>query len=426
MKRIKFVMLALLSAIISATSLTSCSDYQDEIDNLGTLFQNHEQRLKALEELCKNMNEDLSHISPIVNAMEGGDYITSVTEDESGYTINFRKHAPVTIKNGKDGKDGTTPNISVKKADDGLYYWTLNGQWLLADGGMVRASGIDGKNGTDGKDGQNGKDGTDGKDGQNGKDGKDGANGTTPRLRINSDTNEWEVSSDGGTTWVSTGTKATGKDGDKGPQGDKGDKGDTGEQGPKGDKGDMGDSASSLFKSVAVDDEAGKVTFTLNDGTSFTLSMKSLSPTEEEETDNFVKIDEEYVKLDYATVQKKVLTSTRSEYIFTVMFKNLGCVFIRIDSTLLGVRKDLSLIGEPSWRVCAYKDGDREHALFMNYSSGSSGIPMAEGTWVKAEQTDKTNSKYKLEFHFIYKDYYDNKTVHTMTGKYEGTFEPTA
>ena len=106
------------------------------------------------------------------------------------------------------------------------------------------------------------------------------------------------------------------------------------------------------------------------------------------------------------------------------MFKNLGCVFIRIDSTLLGVRKDLSLIGEPSWRVCAYKDGDREHALFMNYSSSTSGIPMAGGTWIKAEQTDKTSSKYKLEFRFIYKDNY-NKDVHTMTGKYEGVFEPT-
>ena len=151
--------------------------------------------------------------------------------------------------------------------------------------------------------------------------------------------------------------------------------------------------------------------------------MKSSSPTEEGETDNFVKIDEEYVKLDYATVQKNVSASGKSEYIFTVMFKNLGCVYIRIDSTLLGVRKDLSLIGEPSWRVCAYKDGDREHALFTNYSSASSNSPMAEGTWVKAEQTDKTNSKYKLEFRFIYQDY---KTVHTMTGKYEGTFEPTA
>lgn len=52
--------------------------------------------------------------------------------------------------------------------------------------------------------------------------GKDGADGITPQLRINAETNEWEVSLDDGVTWETTGVKATGDKGDKGEQGDPG------------------------------------------------------------------------------------------------------------------------------------------------------------------------------------------------------------
>jgi lysophospholipase L1-like esterase len=58
-----------------------------------------------------------------------------------------------------------------------------------------------------------------------------------PRVRINTATNEWEISTDGGQEWVSTEVKATG---DIGPQGPKGDKGDTGAQGPEGPAGKDG------------------------------------------------------------------------------------------------------------------------------------------------------------------------------------------
>ncbi len=76
--------------------------------------------------------------------------------------------------------------------------------------------------------------GTDGKDGVDGIDGIDGVNGVdgiTPQFRINPETNIWEVSYDEGVTWASLGVKATG---DKGEQGEKGDKGDTGADGQNG------------------------------------------------------------------------------------------------------------------------------------------------------------------------------------------------
>ena len=82
-----------------------------------------------------------------------------------------------------------------------------------------------------GADGADGEDGRNGSNGSNGKDGKDGKDGITPQLRINTETNEWEVSYDNGITWISLGVKATGE------KGDKGDKGDTGATGADGKDG---------------------------------------------------------------------------------------------------------------------------------------------------------------------------------------------
>ncbi len=60
-----------------------------------------------------------------------------------------------------------------------------------------------------------------GADGQNGAKGEKGADGISPKIRINSD-NEWEVSIDNGETYTSTGVKATGANGKDGVDGDDG------------------------------------------------------------------------------------------------------------------------------------------------------------------------------------------------------------
>ena len=56
----------------------------------------------------------------------------------------------------------------------------------------------------------------------------------TPRLRINAESNEWEVSYDEGQTWTSLGVKATGEKGDKGDKGDPGKDGAPGKDGKDG------------------------------------------------------------------------------------------------------------------------------------------------------------------------------------------------
>ena len=77
--------------------------------------------------------------------------------------------------------------------------------------------------------------------GQDGQDGQDGAAGITPQVRINAETNLWELSYDNGATWVSLGIPATGADGEKGETGATGEPGAVGEKGEKGEKGETGE-----------------------------------------------------------------------------------------------------------------------------------------------------------------------------------------
>ena len=121
--------------------LAGCSDDYDDSALTGRV-DDLENRIKKLEEFCKQMNTNISSLQTIVTALQNNDYITEVIPvmqdgKEIGYTITFSKSNPITIYHGKDGtdgedgKDGHTPVIGVKQHTDGIYYWTLDGEWLL-------------------------------------------------------------------------------------------------------------------------------------------------------------------------------------------------------------------------------------------------------------------------------------------------------
>jgi len=128
--------------------LAGCNDEYDD-SALVKRMDDFEQRLAALERLCNDMNTNLGSMQTIVTALDSGDYITSVdplTENGTvvGYTIRFAKGKPIVVYNGKDGESGKTPAIAVKQDADGIYYWTLDGQWLVgADGKKLPVSGAD-------------------------------------------------------------------------------------------------------------------------------------------------------------------------------------------------------------------------------------------------------------------------------------------
>ena len=121
---------------------------------------------------------------------------------------------------GRDGSDGITPHIG------------MNGNWFIGDTDTQMKA--------------------------------QGANGISPIVRINNSTFEWEISTDGGSTYTSTGISAKGvkgDTGDTGAQGIQGERGQQGIQGPAGVQGPKGDTGDpfSIYKSYASISDSANV-----------------------------------------------------------------------------------------------------------------------------------------------------------------------
>ena len=237
LKKLVFV-LGLTSCLLM---LSGCSTDLYDYDELNDRMDLFDKRLAELENWCKETNTNINSLKTLVESLLMHDVITGVTpvmknDVLAGYTITFLKADPITIyhgekgekgeagsngvngengqdgedgKDGQDGLDGYTPVIGVKQDADGVYYWTLDGEWLTdAQGNKVKAQG------EKGIDGENGEDGTDGKDGKD---------AIAPQLKI--ENNYWYISYDGGKNWTQL-DKAIGEDGEKGEDGEDGVDGD--------------------------------------------------------------------------------------------------------------------------------------------------------------------------------------------------------
>ena len=135
MKKIKFFVL-----LVVVMLFTACHDkLWDSIEDLDS-------RVTKLEELCKEMNTNISSLQTIVEVIQENDFITGIVPIEKGgevigYTIMFGKHEPITIYNGEDGKDGqngsaTAPIIGVAK-DPSSEIVVLGRGLTVADGVSV-------------------------------------------------------------------------------------------------------------------------------------------------------------------------------------------------------------------------------------------------------------------------------------------------
>ncbi len=260
----------MLSILFCIGGLSSCNDDYDDTE-LRNDLENLEERVASLEAWQKSVNTNIQSLQSLVAALENENAVTGVVpvienNVEVGYKITFRTGDPIVIRH---GKNGSTPLIGVAKDTDGNYYWTLDGQFLTDSetGNKIPVTGAKGDTGEKGDKGD---------PGEKGDAGETGAAAIAPQVRINSDSNEWEISTDGGTTWTPTGVKATGADGAKGDKGDDGAKGDRGDKGEKGEQGEKGDRGDAIFaeNGVAVSDDGSSVTFTLADGTTtFTVPI---------------------------------------------------------------------------------------------------------------------------------------------------------
>lgn len=203
-----------------ALSCLACSKYDDSAlyDRLAKL----EQRVGAIEEKVKVANEDIKTLRSLVSASTQGKTITEVKKTDEGYDLIFSDKQVISIKHGRNGVDGYSPKISVAQ-DGGVYYWQLDGQWLLdTQRQKVRVSGETGPVGPQGPQGAPGKDGAVGPQGPQGPKGQDGAVGPQGA--------QGPKGQDGAAS-------TQGTPGQAGPQGPRGDKGETGSQGVAGQDG---------------------------------------------------------------------------------------------------------------------------------------------------------------------------------------------
>ena len=151
--------LSIFSLVILGFASIACYDDAELRESIEDL----DARVKTLETLCSEMNTNITSLVSVVNAMQKGDYVVSVSplvEDgiEVGYRIVFKESGIVDLYHGKDGadgangtdgadgadgadgkdgvngtdgKDGHTPVLGTKQDADGAYYWTIDGEWVL-------------------------------------------------------------------------------------------------------------------------------------------------------------------------------------------------------------------------------------------------------------------------------------------------------
>lgn len=120
----------------------ACGDLKDRVDVL-------EQKVSALE---SKVNQNVNSINALVEAAKKAVTITKVETLTDGYKIYFSDGTISTISNGvngKDGKDGVdgkdavAPVIGIKE-EEGVYYWTIDGEFVLNNGQKVPVTGKDG------------------------------------------------------------------------------------------------------------------------------------------------------------------------------------------------------------------------------------------------------------------------------------------
>ena len=145
----------LFTAVLAGMVLAGCKEYDDS--DIKNQLSDHERRIAALESAVTAANAQISGVQTVLTSIQQGDWITSVTTLSDGYTINFSKGAPITIKhgakgeNGQAGKDGETPVIGVGE-HGGAYYWTITvegkTEWMEDDkGNKIPAAGAKGNDG---------------------------------------------------------------------------------------------------------------------------------------------------------------------------------------------------------------------------------------------------------------------------------------
>jgi hypothetical protein len=227
-----------LFTVLFCAGFTACSNDKYDDTELRNEISDLANRVSKLEAQVQTINNSISSLQGLYEALNSHLYIKEVGTNSEGTTIVFSDGSKTTIKNGtngangKNGVDGTTPIINAALYS-GAYYWTqtVNGQtnWLTdSNGNKIPTTGTNGK---------------------------------TPVMKV-SDAGYWMISYDGGASYSyvkdlsGNMVKAIGTNGTNGTNGI---------------NGTNGKDAESFFESVAM--QNGQLVLTLVDGTIISLPL---------------------------------------------------------------------------------------------------------------------------------------------------------
>ncbi len=129
----RFCGAALVLVAMAAPMLTSC--YDDSALN---------EKLEAVQNEVDQIKTDLtqlkSDLAALKAAVDAKLSVSQLNQLPDGYELVFSDGTKAVIKN------GTSSVVGAKEDEDGVLYWTLNGEWLLdADGNKIKASAEDGE-----------------------------------------------------------------------------------------------------------------------------------------------------------------------------------------------------------------------------------------------------------------------------------------
>lgn len=124
-------------ALFSAALLfAACDKYDDSA--LQSRVGNLESRVTELEKAVNDANANIASLQALVKALQDNITVDVISKTKDGYDITFSDGVTVSIAN---GEKGDTPVIGVK-AEDNVFYWTVDGEWLLdANGERVIVTG---------------------------------------------------------------------------------------------------------------------------------------------------------------------------------------------------------------------------------------------------------------------------------------------
>ena len=135
--KIKNIILPALLASVGALALTGCSDSDIQPQGLS--------QAETSDTSLNNINANISALRKVIEAKSVGSTVKKITRlaDDNGCLIEFSDGNTVAFRANvgsmgmpslQPAPTSYTPVIAAQADDDGVYYWTLDGEWLLAEG----------------------------------------------------------------------------------------------------------------------------------------------------------------------------------------------------------------------------------------------------------------------------------------------------